>query len=68
MEKCILDVQLKHGLRSHSSHKEEKMNISHLDNRRKSVIAVGTIYLSIPLATNRAIRRSTWPFRPILIV
>ena len=49
MEKCILDVELIQGLRSHSNHKEEKMKGSHIGNKRKSVIVVGVIYLSIPL-------------------
>ena len=49
MEKCILDVQLIQGPRSHSSHREEKKNGSHLGNRRKMVLVVGAIYLSTSL-------------------
>ena len=49
MEKCILDVQLIQGPRSHNNHREKKANRSHLGNRRKSVIVVEAIYLSIPL-------------------
>ena len=49
MEKCVFDVQQIQGPKAYSSHRQEKMNESHLGNRRKSVIVFEAIYLSMPL-------------------
>ena len=52
MEKFILDALLTQEPRSHSSHRSEKTNRSHLGNRRKNDSSWSHIFEYTPLQLN----------------